>query len=128
MTHHDLCVHEWGIKVDPATGDDLKLCIKCGEHAPAPASFTVSLPPEVAQYEQDLRRFVDAMVYKLQVHAKKGRWENLPIGKALELMQGEVGELTEAVERGNLVEILLESADVANFALITASIAVERGK
>lgn len=92
------------------------------------ASIEIKLPPEVEQYAGDLRRFFEAMVYKLGVHSSKGRWEDMPIDQALELLRGEEKELTEAVERGNMVEIMLESADVANYALITSAIAMERGK
>lgn len=90
--------------------------------------ITFNLPPEVEQYEHDIRRFVDAMVYKLRVHAKKGRWEDLPAAKALELLNGECIELAQAMHEGNTVETMLEAADVANYALIIASIIVERGK
>lgn len=92
------------------------------------SQITFTLPPEVEQYEHDIRRFVDAMVYKLKVHSKKGRWEDLPATAALELLAGEVTELTKAMVEGNMVETMLEAADVANYALIIASIAVERGK
>lgn len=98
------------------------------EIRPAASSITIALPPEVAQYKDDIRRFVDAMVFKLAAKAHKGRWEDMPIGKAMELLRGEEAELTEAIERGNLVEVLLEAADVGNFALIVSAIAIERGK
>lgn len=90
--------------------------------------ITITLPDAVDIYEQDIRRFVDAMVYKLGVHSSKGRWEDLPVNKAFDLLVGELKELKEAIGGKNLIEILLESADVANFALIIASIAIERGE
>lgn len=37
----------------------------------------------------------------------------------------EVAELNEAIEGGNTIDIMLEAADVANFALIIASMEVE---
>lgn len=92
------------------------------------SQITFNLPPEVEQYEHDIRRFVDAMVYKLKVHSKKGRWEDLPSIQALSLLKQEVEELEKAMAEGNMIETMLEAADVANFALIIASIAVERGK
>lgn len=88
----------------------------------------IAIPPEVAQYSEDIRRFVDAMVYKLGQKAHKGRWENMPIDRGMKLLSEEVQELTEAIQRGNLVEVLLEAADVGNFALIISAIAFERGK
>jgi len=86
----------------------------------------ITIPPEVEQYAPDIARFVDAMVYKLGVHAKKGKWEAMPIERALELLRGEEKELTEAVARGNMVEVMLEAADVANYALIASAIAMEK--
>jgi NTP pyrophosphatase (non-canonical NTP hydrolase) len=96
--------------------------------APPNAPLIISIPNEVLPYRNDIRRFVEAMVYKLSVHASKGRWENIPIETALRLLEGEVKELREAVQRGNMVEILLEAADVGNYGLIASAIAVERGK
>jgi len=91
-------------------------------------SIEVQIPEAVEPYAEDIRRFVDAMVYKLALKADKGRWEDLPIAKAHDLMLDETAELESAIHGGNLIEILLEAADVANFALIIASIAIERGK
>lgn len=91
-------------------------------------SLIINLPPEVEPYREDIRRFVDAMVFKLKVHHRKGRWEEKTIAEYLPLLDGEVQELQEAVKQGNMVETLLEAADVANMALIVSAIAVERGK
>lgn len=91
-------------------------------------SITVQLPPEVQPYKEDIRRFMDAMIYKLGKNAKKGRWEEMSINDVLRLLKGEVAELDEAANRGSMTEMMLESADVANFALILSAIAIERGK
>lgn len=85
-----------------------------------------SIPPEVEQYAPDIGRFVEAMVYKLGVKSHKGKWENMSLQEALRLLRNEEKELTEAVARGNMVEIMLEAADVANFALIASAIAMEK--
>lgn len=111
-----------------AKSRELKEDMGIGVRVPLIDTITIALPPEVAQYKDDIRRFVDAMVFKLAAKAHKGRWEDMPILKAMELLRGEEAELTEAIERGNLVEVLLEAADVGNFALIVSSIAIERGK
>jgi hypothetical protein len=89
--------------------------------------ITIALPPEVEAYADDIRRFVDAMVFKLKMHSKKGKWEALSLPECLELLEGEVRELRDAVKGHNLIEILLEAGDVGNYALIIASIAIERG-
>lgn len=88
----------------------------------------MAIPPEVEPYADDIRRFVDAMVYKLKVHHKKGRWNGKTVEDYAPLLYGEVRELDEAMNGGNMVEILTEGADVANMALIISAIAIERGK
>lgn len=93
-----------------------------------PIKLTFTLPVEVAQYSHDIRRFVDAMIYKLRVHSRKGRWEDGTLHMAMEGLEGEISELKVAIALGNHVEIGLEAADVANYALIASSIATERGK
>src|SRR5690606_26627211 len=89
-------------------------------------AVSVSIPPEVAQYAPDIQRFVDAMVYKLGRNAHKGRWEDRNQAVNMGLLQKEVEELTEAINRGNMVEIMLEAADIANFALIASAIAMDK--
>lgn len=90
--------------------------------------ITIAIPPEVVQYRHDIRRFVEAMVFKLSVHASKGRWENKTAAERLDRLYDEAKELKEAMDRGNMVEIMLEAADVANYALIISAIVMERGK
>lgn len=91
-------------------------------------NFTVAIPGEMAEYAPHIRRFVDAMVYKLKLNAHKGMWESYRDTEAVGLLQKEVTELQEAVLDGNMVEIILEAADVANFAMITAAIAIGDNK
>ena len=80
------------------------------------------------EYDEDFRRFLDAMRFKMNLNKHKGRWDNLSIAEAMDKLMGETKELEDAIKAGNMVEILLECADVANFAMIVSSIAVERGK
>lgn len=98
------------------------------EEIPVPGvhNIEVAIPPEVAQYAPDIQRFVDAMVFKLSVNAHKGKWEDRGQAVNMGLLQKEVVELTEAINRGNMVEIMLEAADVANFALIASAIAMDK--
>lgn len=91
------------------------------------SEITLRIPAECEPYRHDIRRFVEAMSYKMARNAHKGRWEKLDIPKTIELMRGEVNELRQAISNGNSVEILLECADVANFAMIVASIIMEKG-
>lgn len=93
-----------------------------------PVEMIVNVPAGLAHLVPDLKRFVDAMVYKLNKNNHKGKWEEMTITRTLQLLKGEVDELTEAINEGNDIEIVLEAADIGNFAMIAASIAVEGRK
>lgn len=90
------------------------------------------IPPELFQNRDDIKRFVDAMLYKLKRNARKGRWgENTnadrlptPIPDLLKRLRDEVDELEAAIREGNTAEIVFEAADVANFAMILANVAL----
>jgi NTP pyrophosphatase (non-canonical NTP hydrolase) len=111
-------------RVEKAAGVDFHVNLQSPPNQP----LTIEIPSEVLQYREDIRRFVDAMLYKLKVHHRKGRWEGKTIDEYLPLLEGEVAELREACGGGNLIEILMEAADTANMAMIISAIAVERGK
>lgn len=80
--------------------------------------------PHNNPYEPFIKRFVDAMRYKLRRNQSKGRWEDVNLEQALALLDGEVQELKEAAREGNYFEVLLEAADVANFCLIIFFVAM----
>lgn len=86
----------------------------------------VTVPESLLEYEHDLHRFFDAMLYKLDQNAHKGKW-TYPLGEAMNKLDAEVAELKEALTGRNMIEIVLEGADVANMALIAANIAIDRG-
>lgn len=88
--------------------------------------LTIAIPTGIEHLALPVKRFVDAMVFKLHAHRAKGKWEELDLNSTLLLLKGEVGELTDAIDSNNSTEILLESADVANFAMIASCIATER--
>lgn len=92
--------------------------------ATPPSKLVIFIPYELEAVRPDLQRFFDAMVYKLRRNAHKGNWEDLPLDRAYKLMEGEMGELVNAVAEGNTSEIVFEAADVANFALMIANIAL----
>jgi NTP pyrophosphatase (non-canonical NTP hydrolase) len=85
----------------------------------------IHLPDGIKHYEPELKVFFDAMVYKLKVHASKGKWEDADIYVLASLLDGEVEELCEALENGNSTEALLEAADCANYAMMIAITAVK---
>lgn len=88
--------------------------------------MNIFVPKELSHIEGDLRRFFDAMIYKLRKNRDKGRWENLSIEDALKMLRDEVSELDEAIAEGSTIDMILECADVANFGLILSSIALEQ--
>lgn len=89
-------------------------------------TIRVPVPPELDRIgvTEDLQRFFDAMIYKLRRNAHKGRWPELPLEQAVSALLGEVVELETSVGIGSTSEIWMEAADVANQALIVASIAL----
>lgn len=90
----------------------------------------IDVPPELVTLgiAPDLKRFFDAMIYKLRENAHKGRWEGVDLAKTLDHIKAEVDELKEAISEGNVISIVLEGADIANFALIAATIALDGKK
>lgn len=90
--------------------------------------LSVPIPPELVALgvDADIKRFIDAMIYKLRRNAHKGRWEDLALDKAFGDLKSEVEELEAAMGPGSTTEILFEAADVANEALIIAAIGLER--
>lgn len=89
------------------------------------SELKLHLPPALEPARGEIKAFFDAMLHKLALNAHKGKWD-YPFDKAMTLMDAEREELSRAatVEGGNTVEIILEAADVANFAMIAASIAI----
>ena len=88
-------------------------------------TITIGIPPELTGYEPDLKRFWDAMIFKLRRNDHKGKWDNIGLTKAQADLAKEGIELAIALDRGNTLEIWTEAADVANMALIVAAIALE---
>lgn len=82
------------------------------------------LPVNLYGYRRDIQRFFYGMLYKLHKNAHKGGWKDGTVDKYIELLRGEMDELEEAIRTGNVVHILDEACDVANFALMIASVAI----
>lgn len=86
--------------------------------------------PELKQfgpYDKELGIFMSVMRHKLERNAHRGRWQDADVSKVLDAIDAEVRELRDAVASGDPAEVMLEAADVANFALIVAFVAL-RGK
>lgn len=88
------------------------------------AKVEVFIPDELLPMAQDLTRFFSAMVFKLRKNAHKGKWEDLNLSQTMAKLEQEVSELDLAISEGSFCEILLEGADVANFAMIATSVAL----
>lgn len=86
----------------------------------------VYVPDALADYERELRGFFDAMLYKLSANAHKGMWENESLSSMYQRLREELDELHESLRNANSIHVALEAADVANFALIITSLAVNR--
>lgn len=87
------------------------------------------MPAYKGEHEDVIRPFVDSMRYKLAVNRHKGTsadWEKLDPDALLKRLADEVEELREAIAGGNCTEIMLEGADIANFAMIISYIAIRR--
>ena len=87
----------------------------------------IFVPDELKAEEQRIKRFFDAMMYKLRKNAHKKGFDQADIAHCMVRLQDEHIELAKAIEEGNSIEIVLEGADVANWALIAAIAAIERG-
>lgn len=90
------------------------------------AKVEVFIPDELAPMAKDLVRFWSAQVYKLRKNAHKGKWEGVGLERCFSLLSAEVAELQQAIAEGSFAEVLMEGADVANFALIATSVALEQ--
>jgi NTP pyrophosphatase (non-canonical NTP hydrolase) len=89
-------------------------------------TVTINIPPELNGYEADFIRFWDAMVFKMRRNAHRGKWQDVPLDTAFVALANEVDELKTAIRHGSTSEILFESADCANEALIVAAIGLEK--
>jgi NTP pyrophosphatase (non-canonical NTP hydrolase) len=68
-------------------------------------------------YDRYLKLIADAQRYKLRINAHKGDLGSVDVNTLMECLVGEINELREAISRKSEIEILLECADVSNFAL-----------
>lgn len=91
----------------------------------------------VAEIERDarticpeIRRLAQSMAYKLDLNAHKRCWQHYGRPEAywfLTKLREEVEELQDAMLRGSAVDVMLEAADVANFAMFIHDLAHREG-
>lgn len=69
---------------------------------------------------KEVQIFTSFMEYKLRKNDHKGGWEKRDFKELIALLIQEVAELEEALLTENYADIMLESADIANFAMMIA--------
>ena len=85
--------------------------------------IVIDLDGEMDQYGPPIRRFTELMVEKLRKNIHKGKWKEKTREQAWRGLLAEIRELREAHEKDfPSADIIRECADVANFAMIMASI------
>ena len=67
---------------------------------------------------KEVEVFAAMMEHKLKKNDHKPNFENTNLDYLLERLKGEVAELEEAIKNESWFEVMLEAADVANFACI----------
>lgn len=88
------------------------------------SKLIVNIPMGLEDQKPQIQRFFDAMIFKLNKNSHKGAWEGIGFDHARKRLNDEVEELDAAMSDGNVIEVILEAADVANFALILADITI----
>ncbi len=67
---------------------------------------------------KEVKSFAAMMEYKLKKNDHKGNFENTDVDFLLKRLKEEVVELENAIKTESYFEVMLEAADVANFACI----------
>lgn len=70
------------------------------------------------ELRQEVKAFAAMMEYKLKKNDHKGNFENTDVDFLLKRLKEEVDELEIAIKSESYFEVMLEAADVANFACI----------
>lgn len=100
--------------------------LKCGHIAYKKKHIMeIYIPPELQFIEQELHVFIDAMLYKLEKNKHKGKWENQSLISLVSRLEGEMDELAKAIDDHSTTDILMEAADIANYAMMIADIAIK---
>jgi phosphoribosyl-ATP pyrophosphohydrolase len=70
------------------------------------------------ELRKEVKAFAAMMEYKLKKNDHKGNFENTDVDFLLKRLKEEVNELEIAIKSESYFEVMLEAADVANFACI----------
>jgi NTP pyrophosphatase (non-canonical NTP hydrolase) len=83
------------------------------------SKIDISIPARIEKFEPHLRLFFDLMVYKLAVNAHKNDQDpDASPFSMLELLNGEVNELVDALTNKKQEDVTFEACDVANLAFL----------
>ncbi len=75
---------------------------------------------------EQMKNFTNVMETKMLLNEHKGGHARLKIDDLMKLLHQEVRELKTAVEDGDHKEIVMECADVANYAMMIADKCIKR--
>ncbi|AZS06525.1 nucleotide pyrophosphohydrolase [Alteromonas phage ZP6] len=78
------------------------------------------------KYEETKRILNDMASVKMAMNSHKGDIEDKPDAELIAMLKGEVHELSRAVAKGDLMDILQEAADVQNFLLAIVHQQIQR--
>ncbi len=83
-----------------------------------------TIKEEYAVPRKEIRVFADYMEHKIRMNEKKGHWSKRSHEENFKLLMGEVKELEDEVvkppDKRNHLDIMMEAADVANYAMMIA--------
>lgn len=82
--------------------------------------LTISLPDELAPFEDDLEYFMNTMIRKLFINRHKGYAEGRTPADLFKGLQEEVAELARSLYNESQFEGAMEAIDVANMAFLVA--------
>lgn len=88
----------------------------------------ITIPEEMEPFADDLQFFVTMMVKKLNVNRHKGFGEGATYPELWDCLNEEVLELNDAYRVEGQFDVVLEAADVANFAFLLANKAMAQTK
>jgi len=91
----------------------------------APETDAIERLPETDALRPELRVFARYMEGALRAHdvARGDSWKQMPTGWLIERLEEELSELHAAKRRSNFDGIVEECADIANFAMMIATLA-----
>lgn len=76
----------------------------------------MKIEPYDGRHDQQIASLVEAIRYKMAVHADKGQWDDVPLSKLLKGLATEVLELERAIDKMDVLEAIHECGDIGAYA------------